>query len=369
MFDVAVVGGGPAGCAAALTLRRHAPGLSVVVLEAGRYDRPRPGEVLPALAGPVLDQLGVRAAFDAEAFVPARAMVSAWSGPAVERHSLFSAAGHGWHLDRARFDRLLGEAAAAGGADLRPGRPVRSAAAGGDGWEIASPGAAPLHARMLIWATGRSWPLARRLGARLRVHEQRTAYLRYFQCRPAEAAGTTTIESRPEGWWYTADLPGGGRVAACITDPGTGRRLRLGAGDGWRKALGETRHIAAALGDDAVETGAMARPAGTVTLDPVCGAGWFAAGDCAFAPDPLSAQGLVRALRSGIFAAYAASDALDGRAEESRARFSALAASDVAAYREALRRHYADVRQYADQPFWSGIRTNRHAQLRADHAG
>jgi len=41
--DFVVIGGGPAGAAAALTLRRHAPGRSVLLLEAGWHDRPRPG--------------------------------------------------------------------------------------------------------------------------------------------------------------------------------------------------------------------------------------------------------------------------------------------------------------------------------------
>lgn len=352
-FDVAVIGGGPAGTAAALTLRSHAPALKVVLLEAGGYARTRPGEILPALAAPVLDALGVRTAFDAAGFVPARALVSAWSSPAaVERHSLFSAAGHGWHLDRRRFDRLLADAAVDRGVDLRIHRPVRSARPSQDGWRLEAPGRAPVEASQLIWATGRSWPLARSLGAAVRVHDRRIACLRYFSGSPAPEAGTTLIEARPEGWWYTAGLPEGGRVVACITDPATARRLQLRSRDGWRRALDATLHIAGALGKEAVETGSVASPAGTVSLDPVCGPGWFAAGDAAFAPGPLSAQGLVRALRGGMFAAYAASDSLRGGGEESRARYGALAARELADYLAALRRHYADVRQHADQAFW-----------------
>jgi 2-polyprenyl-6-methoxyphenol hydroxylase-like FAD-dependent oxidoreductase len=49
-LDVLILGGGPAGCATALALRAHAPALSVALLEAGHYDRPRIGEVLPAAA-------------------------------------------------------------------------------------------------------------------------------------------------------------------------------------------------------------------------------------------------------------------------------------------------------------------------------
>ena len=45
--------------AAALTLCRHVPGRRVVLLEAGRHDRAKPGEVLPAVAQGLLRQLGV----------------------------------------------------------------------------------------------------------------------------------------------------------------------------------------------------------------------------------------------------------------------------------------------------------------------
>jgi 2-polyprenyl-6-methoxyphenol hydroxylase-like FAD-dependent oxidoreductase len=33
-YDVAIVGGGPAGCATALSLRSHEPSLSVIIIEA-----------------------------------------------------------------------------------------------------------------------------------------------------------------------------------------------------------------------------------------------------------------------------------------------------------------------------------------------
>ena len=350
-FDVAIAGGGPAGAAAALTLRSHAPQLGVVLLEAGNFRRPKAGEVLPAQAGPVLEQLGVRAAFDAAAFAPALATAAMWAQPErIERHSLFSAAGAGWHLDRARFDRLLIDEAAVRGCDVRTGRSVRAAEALPAGWRLTTACAATIDAQHLIWATGRSWRLARFLDARVRVHEERTAYIRTFETSAGD--GTTVVEACPEGWWYTADLPAGRRVVACITDARTAREHGLGTPDGWRAAMNATKCLASSLGDDAVEIGAIVRPAGTVTLDPVCGPGWFAAGDTAFAADPLSSRGLLSAMRSGMFAAYATADSAAGRAAMSRARFAHHAAADFGAYRASHVHHYAQVGRFAETAFW-----------------
>src|SRR3712207_78079 len=105
MIDVAVVGGGPAGCAAALSLRSHAPGLSVTLLEASGYGGERVGETLSPPAATVLEHLGVWDAFRAQGHHEAYGTAAAW-GHAVphENEFLFHVRQVGWHLDRAAFD-------------------------------------------------------------------------------------------------------------------------------------------------------------------------------------------------------------------------------------------------------------------------
>jgi flavin-dependent dehydrogenase len=353
--DIAIIGAGPAGSAAALTLRRHAPGLRLALIEAGDHSAARPGEVLPAVARGLLEQLGVMPAFEAAGFVAGRALASAWGQPDLdERHSIFSAQGSGWHLDRARFDRLLAEAAQAAGAGLRTGSAVRSAEPLGEEWRLHLADGATVDARALVWATGRRWRLARPLGARLTVHEDLAAHTRFYRCAPGDCR--TVIEACGHGWWYSTDLPGGRRVVACLTDPATGEGLALRTAKGWGQALEGTRHIAALVADG-VETGAGVHAAGTATLDPGAGRRWVAAGDTLFAADPLSSRGIVHALRSGVLAAYAAADTLDGREAEAQRRLEMIHARGFADYVAALAGHYAVAARRFDTPFWAARKT------------
>jgi len=349
--DLAIVGGGPAGAAAALTLRRHAPGLSVQILEAGDYTSARPGEVLPALARSLLDQLGVLPAFEAAGFVVGRAVAAAWAdADLAEQHSIFSARGPGWHLDRARFDRLLADAAVAAGATLRTGRAVRSAVPDGDDWRLVLANGDEVVARAVIWATGRNWRLARPFDARVQVHDDLVALGRFFD--GVDGDNRTVIEARPEGWWYSADLPGQRRIICCMTDPEVARSLGLRSDEGWWRAFEATRHMASLVPEKARAGAVEVRSAGTVTLEPAAGRRWVAAGDTLFAADPLSSRGLVHALRSGVLAAYATMDMLDGREAESRRRFAMMSEHGFTGYARSLADHYAAAARWPDAPFW-----------------
>jgi choline dehydrogenase-like flavoprotein len=75
-FDIAVVGGGPAGTATAIPLSRI--GYSVLVLEATSYQRLRSGETLPPTIAERLQRLGVFDLFLRQGYPPAAGIVSVW---------------------------------------------------------------------------------------------------------------------------------------------------------------------------------------------------------------------------------------------------------------------------------------------------
>ena len=85
-------------------------------------------------------------------------------------------------------------------------------------------------------------------------------------------------------------------------------------------------------------------------LDRAAGPAWLAAGDAALACDPLSSQGLLNALYSGLAAAEAADRTLAG-VEAATGYLKRFRRLDDA-YRRHLAFWYGLERRWADAPFW-----------------
>ncbi|MBV9772919.1 MAG: FAD-dependent oxidoreductase [Gemmatimonadetes bacterium] len=356
-IDVLIAGGGPGGCAAAMTLRAHAPGLSVVLAEASEYAGPRIGETLSPAAGRVLDHLGVWEAFRAQGHREAYATAAAWGSPVpYDNDFLFAARGTGWHLDRAAFDALLAREAEARGVTVLRGARVRDARREDGGWRVALAPGGELRARFLVDATGARASLARRCGARSRAVDRLAGFVRFFR----DGGGSdprTLVEAFADGWWYTAPLPGGGRVAACMTDSDLGRGLGAAEPDGWERLLASAPRVGDALHGAGADGSVVVRAARSRRLEPAAGEGWLAVGDAASTFDPLSSQGVLKALRSGTFAAYAAGDLLAKGDPAGMERYHSFVADEFAGYLRIRARYYAEESRWPERPFWRRRRT------------
>ncbi|GLZ31363.1 hypothetical protein Lesp02_35510 [Lentzea sp. NBRC 105346] len=332
--DVAIVGGGPAGAAAAIALRRH--GLSVVLFEASSYSAPRFGEALAPAVRPVLARLGVSLP---PLTLPSYAVESAWGSPTLSaRPFVFDPHGDGLSVDRAAFDRALSDAASSVGATVVTDSRISVCALRDSSWELGD-----VSAAAIICATGRGATLARSLGAQRRAVDQLVAVSVTY---PADAGGPTVVEAVPDGWWYSAPVPSG-RVVVLMTDADICRTRGYHSPDVFASAVASLRHIrVSGSGTPRVTSAASQRLERT-------GAGrWLAAGDEAMSVDPLTGRGVLHALLSGEAAGTAMAHWLLGDSGPSEAYEQWL---DVrfAEYCRSRTAHYALETRWRDSPFWS----------------
>jgi len=334
LIDVAIIGGGPAGCACALSLRAHAPALSVVLYEPSAYDTPRIGETLSPAARPLLEHLGVWTAFLAQHHREVHGTAAAWgAAQAIDNDFVFAARGSGWHLDRASFDAMLAREASHRGVAIRRET------------------ARDVDARFLVDATGASARFARQLGARVLDADTLLGFARFFDDDGRDDP-RTFVESFADGWWYTAGLPNGRRIAACMTDADLARSLRLEEPEHWMRALDAMPRTRSLMRHARASGPIVVRPSHSRVLDPVAGENWIAVGDAASTFDPLSSQGIVKALRSGIFASYAVGDALTRNDDTGLRRYRSFIRDEFDSYLTTRAKFYAEERRWEGREFW-----------------
>jgi 2-polyprenyl-6-methoxyphenol hydroxylase-like FAD-dependent oxidoreductase len=355
-FDVAIVGGGPGGAVTALSLRAHGRELSVVLIEASHYEAVRIGETLPPPARTLLTHLGVWKAFQAQRHREVYGTTAAWGGAALlDNDFIFMPANTGWHLDRAAFDAMLAGAAQCQGATLFLDTRVTDSEWAGNEWRLTLSTGQSLAAHFLVDATGGTAALARRCGARFIAVDSLVGIAGSFES--CDGNPSTLVEAFEEGWWYTAGLPNGRRIVACMTDADIVKRKRLHDSQEWQRELDTMANISATVERGKLCGPLAVRPASSRRLEPAAGRGWLAVGDSASRFDPLSSQGIFKALRSGIFASYAIGDLVLRHDESGMERYRRFVLDEFKSYLEVRTKYYREEQRWPESEFW----VRRHA--------
>lgn len=354
-LDAAIIGAGPAGAVTALVLSQRGRNVALVdrIMGHSTHATRKVGESLPGAARPLLQHLGLLSLVEDGPHLPSYGNSFAWGTEELETTDFIrDPNGLGWHLDRARFDEDLRQAAGRAGAVLSKANRVEVERAG-EYWRIGAD-REPLDAKWIVDATGRNSGIARELGAtRLQDDTLMAAYAwAEVDGEPATADTRTLIESTPDGWWYTSVLPDHTSVVALHTNAQTLRPMMKEKGiESWVAALKRTHHVGRRLQKARFITDLKCTQAGGARLDRFVGEGWLATGDAALSFDPLSSQGIFNAIYTGMKAAQAIDAALSGDARAMDAYVDRLEAIRNAYL--ANRRHvYSTEQRWSQASFW-----------------
>jgi flavin-dependent dehydrogenase len=323
--DVLVVGGGPAGAAAAIACAER--GHRTVLCERAARGRDRPGETLHPGIEPLLVQLGLAGRLTPVVGARHSGIWVEWGGP--RRFDAFGSDADGrwsgFQVWRADFDDLLLTRAGEAGVELRRpstvlGPPVREAMR----YRVTTDGGT-ITTRMAVDASGAGRWLGRCLRLRSPAYSPRLiARYGYVTgaCPARDEAPALVGDST--GWTWTA-------------------RVRDRTYQ-WTRVCFDGRPDAAWVPDELRHLAPLARSRGAdVTWRMAArsaGPGWYMVGDAALTLDPTSSHGVLRALMSGMMAGHLISAVLDGKLPES-------AAAD--AYHDWLARWFAEERARLSQ--------------------
>ena len=340
--EVTVLGGGPAGCAAARLLSLWGHDVELVTRETSTSALP---ESLPPSCGKLFDVLGIRGAIDAADFARTTGN-TVWWGDADPRVERFAGDQQGWQVTANALEPILQEAARQARVRIRHQRLTHD--------EL------PIDSTFVLDCTGRTGLIARARGWRELETDRRTIALVASWQRegawPLPDQTHTAIESYGDGWAWSVPARDGSRFVAVMVDP---QVSDLAKGEPARAVylaeITKTVRFAALLSGASMLGGPWGWDCSMYGATRYADDSHLLVGDAGSFIDPLSSIGVKKALASGWLAAVATHTALIRPAMRATALdfFAAREAEVYASFRRLTTSYLAKAAPAHANPFWS----------------
>jgi flavin-dependent dehydrogenase len=349
--DILVAGGGPAGATIARLLAGF--GFQVALVEKRRFPRHQIGESLTPQILPILDFLGVRSEVEAAGFLRMAGHTVCW-GSSQPRTSYYSPdrLRRGFQAWRADFDSRLLVHAQKGGVQVIEGNAVDSITLDGSAVTIHTRSGS-CTAAFFIDASGHSGILARH-GFRQRDTTFQTLALTGYWNDAVNLSGidhaNTILETYPHGLVWSVPLHNGLRNVTLLIDWQLGNRIRqAGLEQFYHSELRQVSYVTSLLTDARLVQPLQVFDATWYTASTFASERFLLVGDAGLFVDPLSSEGVHKAMASAITGAVVVNTILKRPATANAAR-----KFYEDSQRNTYESHYAEsMRYYREEQRWS----------------
>jgi flavin-dependent dehydrogenase len=325
-FDVAIIGGGPAGSSAGTLLAKA--GRRVVIFEKEKFPRFSVGEsTLPAVLN-TLERMGVKEKIDNGGFLIKYGgeIVSA-CGQRVRfyfRNGFKAKRPTAYQVLRSEFDKILLDHAAETGCDVRQQTPVNAFEIDDDGVTLSSGhGGQVVRAKYVIDCSGRNCLIGNRFQLKRPIPNLRkfSLYAYYDDVRREDGPdGTLTRMVRTkDSWFWMIPLRGKTTSIGVVMDTEKFRGLKMNPEEALAHCIAEQPVVNESMENARRVTKVYATGDFSYRNKQLFGDRWLLAGDAAGFIDPVFSSGVYLALLSGEQAADALNLVLDRPQQRARA--------------------------------------------------